>query len=231
MKWVLWILLLGNVCAFAYIRLVGDVHQSHEIGHENIAADQVKILSATDLEAIPNKSDANSSGTATAATATTSTVAANEPLACFEWGSFSALAVTKARAILDKLSLPHTVEAQTTQESTRYWVYIPPLKSPELAQKKVSELAALGITDIYVVQEAPWRYAVSLGLFKDANLANNFLQDMKARGVRSAVKGTRNYEAGQSRLLIKNVSPSNVTEINQHLPEFTGSEFKQTTCQ
>ena len=79
--------------------------------------------------------------------------------------------------------------------------------------------------------EPQWRYAISLGVFKDEQLAAKLLEDLKKKGVVSAVKGVRNQEQGQTSLLISNMSLDKVVEIDKLKPDFPGSELKQVTCQ
>ena len=119
----------------------------------------------------------------------------------------------------------------TSIESVRYWIYVPPLKSTVAAQAKQSELANLGVQDTFIVQEPQWRNAISIGVFKDEQLASKLLEDLKTRGVRSAVKGVRNNEKSQASLLINHVSPEMASEIDKLKPDFAGSELKPVSCQ
>ncbi len=82
---------------------------------------------------------------------------------------------------------------QSSYESTSaWWVRIPPQGSREAAERKVRELKALGVTDYFIVQDAgPTQFAVSLGLFKTENAANQQLTQLRSRGVRSAGVTTR----------------------------------------
>jgi hypothetical protein len=152
-------------------------------------------------------------------------------VSCYEWGSFSEASLQKARSVLAKYSLDATVKQQTSQEATRYWVYIPPLKSAEAVQVKVDQLHARGIEDFFVVQEPQWHNAISLGVFKDEQLAAKLLEELKSKGVVSAVKGVRNQEKGQASLFISHMTSDAAAEIEKLKPDFPGSELKQATCQ
>ena len=219
MKWIVWLLVTLNVLLLVYFNLDLSQAPKVQINHQPLKADKIKLLMPQQIEALPVK------------TTEVKEIAASTPVSCYEWGSFSAVSLQKARGILAKYSLDATVKQQSLQEATRYWVYIPRLKSAEAAQVKVEELHALGIEDFFVVQEPQWHNAISLGVFKDEQLATKLLEELKSRGVVSAVKGVRNQEKGQASLFISNMSSDTAAEIEKLKPDFPGSELKQTTCQ
>lgn len=228
MKWVVWLLILVNLGLFGYFKL----NESHPVeivvGHEAIQADKIKILTAEELAAMSKKNEA----------APVPAPVAQQPIqpptpmqtACYEWGSFSKASIPRARSILEKFSVTSELKETATQEATRYWVYIPPLPSAEKAQAKFNEVRAMGVSEIFVVQEPQWRNAISFGVFKDETLATKLLEDLHARGIKSAVKGTRNHESGQSIFLIKDVTENVAEEIGKLQPDFPGSELKKITC-
>jgi len=224
MKWLIGLLLLINAAVFGYFKLL-DTHPSESrVGHEPISPEKLRIVTRAELDALPKKSPEP------APIPATPTVPPPQ-LFCYEWGNFSVTDVLRARAILDKFSLDFGVKQKTTKDATRYWIYIPPRKSLEEAQAKVSELNSLGIVESFIVDEARWRYAISLGIYKDENLANRFLDDLRKHGVRSAVKGVRNHENGQSSFFIRNMSTDTARELGKLRPDFSGSELKQVGCQ
>lgn len=223
MKWLAWLLILLNALLFGYFQW-GPQHSNEiQAGHEQIAPDKLKILSPEELAKLPEKAPEPSAVAENAAPAPT-------PV-CYEWGSFAPAEAERAKAVLDKLGLDVVARQHTPQEALRYWVYIPPRKSMEEAQAKINELNTLGVQEHFIVQDPKWRYAISLGMFKDEGLANRFLQDLNARGVKSAVKLTRNQEASQVGFLIKNMTPPLLGEIGKLEPDFPGSEVKELNCQ
>jgi len=226
MKWVVCLLLLANVVFFAYFNLSPTTPNGGHPGLQEIHPEQIKLLTDKEIEALPKKSEQPAEDSATQAALTTAT-----QTSCYEWGSFSARNLPRARNVLFKFSLQGIVKQQNSQESARYWVYIPRAKSLQAVQAKMNELRELGIDDIFVVQEPQWRYAISLGVFKDEQLAAKRLEDLKARGVNSAVKALRNQEQGQASLVINSMAPEMVAEIEKLRPDFPGSEIKQVSCQ
>lgn len=76
-----------------------------------------------------------------------------------------------------------------------WWVYVPSLANREAADGKVAELRALGVKDLFILQDAgPNQYAISLGVFKTETSAKQLLARLQAQGVRSARVSQRNSE-------------------------------------
>lgn len=223
MKWVVWSLLLINALLVAYFNL-GTTHPTGvTASHQAMQPEKIKLLTPAEIEALPKK---------------TPEAAETQPLAtapvqynCYEWGSFSTASLPRARDILTKFSMNSVVKQNTSQEATRYWVYIPRQRSLQAAQAKMEELHKLGVQESFVIQDPQWRYAISLGVFKDEQLATKLLDELKGRGVVSAVKGVRNQENGRASLLINQMSSDMAGEIDKLKPDFPGSELKQVTCQ
>jgi hypothetical protein len=219
MKLLVWLLLLLNVVIFGYFMLnqprpitIGGAHQAMQ-------ADKLRILTEDELAAMPKKP------------APVAAVPASDQTACYEWGSFAAGSIARAKNILDKFSLESVLRKTASQDATRYWVYIPPLADAQKAQAKVDELHGLGISDALIIAEPQWRNAISFGVFKDEKLATKLLEDLRTRGVHSAVKGVRNRDAGQASFQIRNVPQAVAGEIDKLKADFPGSELSKVPCQ
>lgn len=80
----------------------------------------------------------------------------------------------------------------TSATPSSWWVRIPPSGGREGAERKVAELRALGIQDLFIVQDAgPHQHAISLGLFKSEAKAQQHLAFLQSKRVRSASITTR----------------------------------------
>lgn len=221
MKWLVGLLLLVNALLLGYFQLLMPRHVDAPL--HDLEPDKIKIVSPEELAAKAKPESPSLS------------VATPEPIAppvavCYEWGSFAAVDAARAKAALEHLSLDVTVTRHTPQEAIRYWVYIPPLKTPEAAQAKVAEVQQLGVEETFIIQDPKWRNAISLGVFRDEGLANKFLEDLHSRGVKSAVKGQRNLDGEHTGYLIRNMTPAQQEQVDKLQPEFPGSDLKQTTC-
>lgn len=68
-----------------------------------------------------------------------------------------------------------------------HWVVIPELPTRALADKKRAELRQLGVNEGQVVENSSLGpFAVSLGIFRSEQLAQDYLQTVSRKGVRSA---------------------------------------------
>lgn len=218
MKWIVGGLLVLNLGLWIAVGWFHPQPASKTHVYEPLSADKIKLLTQDEVDALPK---ADEPGDARQ----------GEAYACYEWGSFSTEGLQRAQVILSQHSLVATVQQKTMQEALRYWVYIPPLPSLQAAQSKVGELKALGVDVSFIIQEAPWRNAISLGVFKDERLANKLLEQLQRQGVRSAQKGVRNQEKGRVSLLINDMSAEMAGELNKQGANFPGSELKQVICQ
>lgn len=224
MKWLVWLLLLVNAALLGYFQLLAPRHAEVPVV-QDMDASKIRIVSAAELAARVKPEPP-----VVSADPATPVVAVPAPAICYEWGSFAGPDAARAKEALDKLALEVTTKKHTPQEAIRYWVYIPPLLSQEAAQAKADEIRQLGIEETFIIQEPQWRNAISLGVFRDEGLATRFLEDLRGRGVKSAIKGRRNLNGEQTGYQIKNMTPAQQAEVDKLKPEFPGSDLKQIEC-
>ena len=226
MKWLVWLLLLVNAGLLAYFNLDHIVPSAPLAKTVEINPEKINVLSQKEIEALPRKMEEAPVVPALAAEAAIATPVNT----CFEWGVFSATGLVGAKYAVNKLALQATVKNQTYQEAKRFWVYKPPLKSASEAQLKAQELQALGVKDLFVIQEARWRNAISFGVFEDEQLANRLVSELKAKGIKDVVKALRNQGKGHSSLLFANLGTSQIAELNQLKSEFPEAALKEVAC-
>lgn len=231
MKWFVWLLLLINMGLAVYFN-TDLFKQNQSLIKPDIAADKVNLLDSKALAELPKKlASATPAEPIVAGVATDNVVTpALEQTSCYEWGIFSKNNLAAAKAVLTRLSLSGSEKKQSSQESQRFWVYIPPLKSATLAQAKAEEIKALGIQDIFIVQEPQWRNAISFGVFQDEKLASNLLGELQSKGVSTATKNLRNQGKEHVSLLLKDVPKSAADALKNMKAEFPGSEVKSLSC-
>ena len=113
-------------------------------------------------------------------------VAATAPTtSCFVW---SALTEGQADALSRRLRRSGAdPERSRSDTPNSWWVRIPAQGSRSQAERRAEELRALGVKDLFIVQEAgPTQYAISLGVFKTENRARVLLNQLRNQGVRNA---------------------------------------------
>lgn len=209
MRLIFLLALLANVATFAYLRYADSRSGADaQIALLQISPDKVKLVKAGPLTAAGREKPALSA-------------------ACVEWGGFGADDAPKAIAALAKLDLGNRL---SQRDSTgNYWVFIPPLKSRADAEKKAAEVRALGIADLYVVLEAgPSQFAVSLGVFKTEEAANNYLAQLRPKGVRSAIVAP--YVMAATTFVIREPGDAVTLKLAELKAEFPDATLKAVAC-
>lgn len=216
MKRFFWLALLLNLGLLIYFNLELFLPASPEVRLSELSPEKIKLLSQAEIDALPLKS----------ATTTSQSEIAN----CYEWGTFSDVAVDNALKMLAGLNIQASAKTVDKQQPKRYWVYKAPLKTVAEAQKKAAELKALGVKDLFVVQEEKWKNAISFGIFEDEQLATKLVQELRAKGIKNIEKSIRSNDVGQHSLILNALTDKQIAEINQLKPNFPAAELKQTAC-
>lgn len=158
-------------------------------------------------------------------------VAPAKSSACYEWGEFSGSDLEQAGLALKKLSSGAKIGQRETDRSIGFWVYVPPLKDKAASAEKVAQLKARGVTEYFVVQDAgEWQNAISLGVFKTRESAQNFLKTLQAKGVVSAKLGERSGKTKSVTFLIGNLDAETSARLMVVQKDFAGSDLKRVSC-
>ncbi|MCJ7556105.1 MAG: SPOR domain-containing protein [Gammaproteobacteria bacterium] len=70
---------------------------------------------------------------------------------------------------------------------TTYWVYLPPFRDRQSANRALRTLSEIGINDAYVVGDGEDRNAIALGLYSDQERATRRADQVKALGVTAQI--------------------------------------------
>ena len=105
--------------------------------------------------------------------------------------------------------------------SAAFWVFIPPLPTRQEIDRKVAELKKLGVDEFFVVQEpGADQRAISLGVFSTREAANERLEQVRAKSVRTAKVGERNVKAASATLELRGPRSEGLSAlIAEALPE------------
>ena len=153
------------------------------------------------------------------------------PAACMEWGAFSGAAVAQADAAMTELDLTPDQFKRVVVEASGYWVYIPPLKSRNDAEKSAKALKDRGVTEYSVVQEqTPWRNAISLGIFRTDEAAQSFLAALAKKGVTEAVAEKRDNFLRQVVFYVREPSEITVAKLASLRASLPASEVRAVPC-
>lgn len=104
---------------------------------------------------------------------------------CTELGGLTEAQATRGLDQIKQLAGVQ-VERVTRQEDNRWWVHMPARDTRDDAERKVAELKRRNVADSAIVQEGN-TFVVSLGLFRDKERAQQLLDELRAKDVRTAV--------------------------------------------
>ena len=209
MRLLFFILLLANVSLFGYFTYREQGAVNAKPHQSPVNADRVRLVNPAN---------------APVQTGMPSAVAPK--LRCLEWSGFTPEAIEQARQALNKFALGDKL---TQPQVDEYWLYIPPQKSKKDAEKKLEELAGLGIVDGQLIEDVvKWRWAISFGAYPSEDLAIVRLNQIKEKGVKSAKILKR--DAPGNALHILQADEKLVAELNKLKSAYAGAELKEIEC-
>jgi hypothetical protein len=133
--------------------------------------------------------------------------------------------------VLSSLQLADKVSQRQIEQDIGYWVYIPPLKNKAAVNRKLGELKALGIREYFVVQTAGhWLNAISLGIFKMQDAAENFLNVLHNKGVHTAKVGERASKLVTTIFMLNKIDAGVELKLKAMQKDFAGGELKNVPC-
>lgn len=226
MKWIFAILLVINILFFTVMQLNSNHGREPMRGHEPVKVDKIKLLAepqkAPELALAMSESPVKSGDGAP--------VEAKSEI-CLEWGQFSGDTLKRVVLALEKLQLGEKLIQSKAEKSGGYWVYVTPRKTLQEAQKKVDELKQLGVQESYIVREpSVMQYAISLGIFSTAEAAAKYLDQLRAKGVKTAISGPRTQEMDAAVFQIKDSGEAMTAQLTKLKLDFPGSELKAVEC-
>jgi hypothetical protein len=147
-----------------------------------------------------------------------------------EWGSFTLADAPRAQKVLEPLSLGERLAERRTEEEARWWVFIPAQPNRQTAMRKAAELKGLGVDDFFVVAEdARYRWAISLGVFRSEEAAQARLGVLKQRGVKSAQVGEREMTVPKVWLQVKGVDGALAAKLKDLTRQVEGADLRPCT--
>jgi SPOR domain len=210
------LLVLANVAFFAWARYVSPADASADPlpVTRQIEPEKMKVVAPNDLPAPP------------AARATPAAVALAAK--CLEWGSFTLTDAPRGEKALEPLALGPRLAQRRTEETAGWWVFIPPQGNRAAAVRKAAELKSLSIDDYFIVQEdGPYRWAVSLGVFRNEDAAQSRLASLRTLGVRSARLAPRETVVPKVWLQVKNVDGVLAAKLKDAARTIEGTELRE----
>ena len=194
MKAFVFLLILGNLLFYAYSE--GYLGKADNPDAARVASqvepERIRIVSRDQEPPLPpvngkTKEPAVVGSEPVALPAAAVPASALEGKVCLAWDNLAAADADRLNTLVvgrfPDFRISRRLEAG---ESGGWWIYIQPQTSKAEADKKASELRQLGVTDYFVIQEGPNRFAISLGVFSGEKGGQDRLAELKSKGVRSA---------------------------------------------
>lgn len=153
------------------------------------------------------------------------------PAVCLEWSGLGATDVASAQAALDAMSLGDRLRKVDASSSAGYWVHMPPARTRAAMDKKAAELQERGVTNFATVLEAGrWRFAISLGWFRNEEGAKKYLATLRDKGVRSAQIIEREQKISQSTFFVRDPTDAQAKQLNELKSSYPASELRPVEC-
>ncbi|MEB0010836.1 SPOR domain-containing protein [Glaciimonas sp. Cout2] len=253
LKIFFWLLLLINAGLFAlqhgYVEGIGLISNGREPARltNQLQADKIKLVPVTEAEGekgnsartnqngVTNSNSANNANNA----AITSTAnpgggekdgtdsAANSAFACTEVGNFSAAEARRFASQLAEVAPTVQPIRRPVQEIASYRVYLPSFGSQDAANKKGEELLGLGITDFFVIQDAPpLLYGISLGTFKSEEASQIQVARLEEKGLIGIRVEARKATAGKVAIQLRLLNAQTSAQLTKVVATFTHKEVR-----
>jgi hypothetical protein len=236
MKLVLSLLMVANVLLFGWLRgwmapFGGDGREPGRVERQ-VAPDALRVLPAArsgpaDAGGAAPGTAAGTAATAPAGPATPAAPVGATPPAdaptgaalaaallaanCAEIGPMAEADAVRVQVALDAVAADLAVATQRAEDITSWWVYLPP--GPAEVSKRLAELRERGVTDTYVMPDGPWKGAISLGLFRQEELAAALQKTIAGKGVKGVRVAPRGPSPGRITLQVRPVGEAVVAEL------------------
>ena len=212
MRTLFFLLLLANALFFAFgaysdILFPGE----SQLLQQQIKPETIKLLAAAEVAGAAKRVQA---------------------VACVEWGAFAGEETGRAEEALAPLALGAKLTPRRVEDAAAWWVFMPAQGSRQAATIKTAELKRLGVEEFFIVQEDPkFRFAISLGVFRTREAASNHLDQLRARGVRSAQVGARETQLQKTWFQVREVPETVRAKLNEFKQAFPGSEVRDCAAE
>ena len=213
MKWIAGVLLVANLAVAGFF--IGRSYWPQAASDQN-APMNVDRLSLRGQSAPAPKGAA-------------SRRAATEAL-CVEWRGLNRGELTQVRDQLKAMVGERVMSFTEVPLNTRHWVIFPPLPSPESAAAKLSELAAAGLQDAYVVKGGALRNAISLGLYANDEAARRRVREVEDKGVLGTRVELLPRQGTDFYFVIRSEDPDALKSLSEIKQAYPNSQQSRVAC-
>ena len=152
---------------------------------------------------------------------------------CFTLGPFTkARLADRAITAANALSVKVVLRKASQRTPKGYWVYLAPSKTYKAAKRKVAELKKKGLTDLFIMGNGNRKNAISLGLFKNKEVAEDRLKQVKGMGLKGVFE--TQYQVSEQLWLDMSVAgnkTATVAALTELADGFPTANLTQRKCQ
>jgi hypothetical protein len=230
MKLVFLLLVLVNVALFAWQH--GVFGRYAEPGREperiarQIEPERIRVLSEKDVQALRERA---SQAKAAAVAATPAAPDLGQPQACVDFGDFPGGDVARVEAALLGLGLGSRQTARPVEGPGFYMVYVPPYKTRAEAERAATDLIRRGLKDVVVLTEGSQRFGISLGLFRDPELAKAHLASVDKLGVKTVRMTDKPTTTTATRYQLRELDAATARQLAEIRKEFPAQSIRTCT--
>lgn len=149
---------------------------------------------------------------------------------CIEWRGLNQGEFTQVREQFKTLANERVMSFTEVPVNTRNWVIFPPLPSAESAAAKLSELMAVGIEDAFVVKDAPWSNAISLGLYANNESAQRRVSEVEDKGVLGTRVEVQPKQGTDYYFMIRSEDPDALKSLGDIKQAYPNSRQSRVAC-
>lgn len=147
---------------------------------------------------------------------------------CLRWSGISAEQIDGARKVVKDLGVE---VKESGGGDAKVWVYIPPQPDQDTAKSKAKQLAELGVDDYFVVNNGgKWQNAISLGVYSSKEAADRRLEELRNKGVRSAVVRDKDDTLKPFSFHLNKVSAAQREQLEKAGGQMRGTAVLPTKC-
>lgn len=218
MRAVFLVLLLGNAAFFAWANYLRTAVSAQEhIRQVEITPEKIRLVGAP--------------LSISAAAASKKVAAGVKGAACLEWGVFIGAEAARGDAAMAELGLPAAQVRRVVADLDGHWVMIPPLKTRGEVERVAERLKGYGVTDYSIVPDPPQRRnAISLGIFRTEEAAQNLLAGLQKRGVTEATIEVREAFFRRVAFYVREPTDATVTKLSALKAANPGTDLKAVSC-
>ena len=220
MKLAFLLLVLVNLLLFAWQQ--GTFGHFAERGREparvarQIEPERIRVLTEEEVQTLRERARPPATSALDPATAQ----------ACVEFGDFAPSEAARAEQALTALAGAR-VSARAIEGPGWFMVYLPSHSSAAEAERRAAELRQLGVRDLQVLSEnAPLKFGISLGSFRDQNAAKAQVAALEKLGVKGVRMSDRASTITLTRFQLRDLDAAEAQQLAALRAEFPAQSVR-----